>query len=155
MRPPSTTGILRSGASTTQRHGTKRELLRFGPRLQHESRLPEPNQPKQNRPDAQCELSGMVSTLRKSRPSRTRWGERIMRLESPTAGLCSAAENSLLPPAYKDLLLVLLCEGLRRHGCWELASELKATCSDPVYRKLLDRWFARVQPHARRQECMS
>lgn len=82
-----------------------------------------------------------------------RWVERIMHLKSPAASLCAAAENSLLPPAYKDFLFVLLCEGLRRHGCLELASEQMAKCGDPVYRLLLDRWFARVQPRGRRENC--
>lgn len=50
-----------------------------------------------------------------------------------------------LPVAFRNLLCVLVAEGLRRRRQRELASDAMGLCQSPVYHQLWNRWQARLE----------
>ncbi|MEK6287791.1 MAG: thymidylate synthase [Acidobacteriota bacterium] len=49
-----------------------------------------------------------------------------------------------LGQAFRNMLCVLSAEGSRRRGSVDIAREIMAECSNPVYKVLFDRWLDRV-----------
>lgn len=70
--------------------------------------------------------------------------ERIIDRHSVEEEIVSIAHSSGYPDSIKNVLLVLCAEGLRRRRRIDLAEGIMAQCTNPCYRQLVARWFARV-----------
>jgi thymidylate synthase len=70
--------------------------------------------------------------------------ERVADESVPAAALAAAAERSSLPVAYRNMLMVLTAEGVRRRGQPTLATEVMRGCSNPVFGELMRRWSSRL-----------
>lgn len=71
--------------------------------------------------------------------------ELIMDEAVSASALVRVVRNVDLPSAFRNMLCVLLAEGSRRRRNTEIAKEIMAECTNPLYRLLIDRWFLRMQ----------
>jgi len=72
---------------------------------------------------------------------------KVEQIISPTArstDLIETALGSSLSIPFKNIVLVLTAEGLRRRGSVESANEVISGCTNPVYRQMFSQWINRV-----------
>lgn len=58
--------------------------------------------------------------------------------------IASDAKAISLPMAYKNLLIVVAADALRRHGAMALSTELMNHCSNPLYQQMWNNWALRM-----------
>ncbi|MHB8901491.1 MAG: thymidylate synthase [Thermoguttaceae bacterium] len=72
--------------------------------------------------------------------SRTEELQRARRADQ----LVDLVATSSLPGAFRNMLCVMAAEGARRRRSLDAASEIMATCTNPLYCQLCQRWFERL-----------
>jgi thymidylate synthase len=73
-----------------------------------------------------------------------RWAEQIAVHSISGEELAIRVDRSELPNAFRNMLCILIAEGARRRGQYEIGKEVMDTCTNPAYKQLWDHWFARV-----------
>ncbi|MCX6641980.1 MAG: thymidylate synthase [Candidatus Bathyarchaeota archaeon] len=76
--------------------------------------------------------------------------EKIIDKSTTFQQLQSIVASSQLPPAYINILKILVSEGLRKRGRGEISQSIMADCNNPIYKQLYQRWIERIQ--ARKQK---
>jgi thymidylate synthase len=70
--------------------------------------------------------------------------DRIINPTVTSLDLLNSALSTDLPNPFKNMLLVLAAEGVRRRKSPEIARKLISECTNPVYRQMFSRWIDRA-----------